>query len=92
MIAIGDSQSDGLNDFVISPMGNGSEPRIQCWPGKRHNRGANIVFCDGHVEHARQKKWLAQTEQARRRWNHDNEPHPEVWDAREPGLLSKYAE
>ncbi len=38
-----------------------------------------MVFCDGHVELARQTNWIGATEQMRKRWNHDNEPHPETW-------------
>jgi hypothetical protein len=38
-----------------------------------------MVFCDGHLENARQTNWMAATETARRRWNNDNEPHPETW-------------
>lgn len=92
MIAVGDSQSDGTNDFTISPIGlSDNSVAEQAWPGKRHRRGANIVFCDGHVEHARQKKWLERTPEARRRWNRDNEPHAEGWHPREV-LWSKYAE
>ncbi|HWW02406.1 MAG TPA: prepilin-type N-terminal cleavage/methylation domain-containing protein [Candidatus Acidoferrum sp.] len=45
----------------------------------RHNRGANIVFCDAHVEFAKLTNWLQKTEQARRRWNNDHEPHAETW-------------
>jgi prepilin-type N-terminal cleavage/methylation domain-containing protein/prepilin-type processing-associated H-X9-DG protein len=45
----------------------------------RHNQGENVVFCDGHVEFARQKVWLEKAERARKRWNNDNEPHPETW-------------
>ena len=91
MITIGDSQSNGINDFDIFPVFLGSYLEIQAWPGKRHNHGANIVFCDGHVEQAHQKKWLERSPVARRRWNKDNEPHPETWDPAEVNLL-KYAE
>jgi len=45
----------------------------------RHNQGANIVFCDGHVEYAKQTEWLRKTDRARQRWNNDHEPHPETW-------------
>ncbi|MBI2948191.1 MAG: hypothetical protein HYY23_11130 [Verrucomicrobia bacterium] len=44
-----------------------------------HSHGANIVFCDGHVEYAKQQKWLRATEAMRRRWNNDHEAHPETW-------------
>ncbi|HVY71418.1 MAG TPA: prepilin-type N-terminal cleavage/methylation domain-containing protein [Verrucomicrobiae bacterium] len=92
MIAIGDSQSDGTNDFSLSTTAlSSSMLGYQAWPGKRHNRGANMVFCDGHVERARQKKWVERSPQARRRWNNDNEPHEETWDNREVNF-EKYAE
>jgi prepilin-type processing-associated H-X9-DG protein len=43
--------------------------------GHWHNGGANMLFCDGHVEFARQKRWTAATDDARRQWNYDNQPH-----------------
>ncbi len=45
----------------------------------RHNRGENMVFCDGHVEYARHTVWLRKTEGARQRWNNEHQPHPETW-------------
>jgi prepilin-type N-terminal cleavage/methylation domain-containing protein len=45
----------------------------------RHNNGENVVFCEGHVEYARHTVWLKKTDPARRRWNNDNQPHPETW-------------
>ncbi len=45
----------------------------------RHNRGENIVFCDGHVEYAKIVLWLQKIDRARQRWNNDNEPHRETW-------------
>ena len=44
-----------------------------------HNRGANMAFCDGHVEYAKQRKWIEESDTARRSWNNDNEPHAETW-------------
>jgi prepilin-type N-terminal cleavage/methylation domain-containing protein/prepilin-type processing-associated H-X9-DG protein len=44
-----------------------------------HNRGANVVFCDEHVEHAKGVKWIEKSDTARKRWNNDNQPHPETW-------------
>jgi len=49
------------------------------WPGTSHSGQANMLFCDGHVESARQTNWLSSSEAARRRWNNDHEPHPETW-------------
>jgi prepilin-type processing-associated H-X9-DG protein len=73
MIAIGDSHSDYYNDHLIF-FGKRS------LPARRHAKGANMVFCDGHVEWARQRDWVAKTPEARRRWNRDHEPHPETWE------------
>jgi prepilin-type processing-associated H-X9-DG protein len=77
MIAIGDSNGDRSSDgeisfrrfqtFVVNP------------PGNRHNNGANIVFCDGHVEWQKQTKWTGLTDAAARRWNNDNQPHSNLW-------------
>jgi prepilin-type N-terminal cleavage/methylation domain-containing protein/prepilin-type processing-associated H-X9-DG protein len=44
-----------------------------------HNRGANFVLCDGHVEYRKLSRWIEATDNARRRWNNDNQPHPETW-------------
>ena len=44
-----------------------------------HNRGANMAICDGHVENAKRKTWVEESESARRRWNNDHQPHPETW-------------
>ena len=72
MIAIGDSHSDFTNDSSISMT-------VSMLPGRRHQKGANIVFCDGHVEWQRQRNWVARTPEARLRWNRDHQPHPETW-------------
>jgi prepilin-type N-terminal cleavage/methylation domain-containing protein/prepilin-type processing-associated H-X9-DG protein len=45
----------------------------------RHDQGANVVFCDDHVEFAKVKLWLQKSANARHRFNNDNEPHPETW-------------
>jgi prepilin-type processing-associated H-X9-DG protein len=78
MILIGDisepnSSGMGSNEFEIS------SPDPIYWPGLAHRRGANMVFCDGHVEFAKQTNWIAAVDSARRRWNNDNEPHPQTW-------------
>jgi prepilin-type processing-associated H-X9-DG protein len=44
-----------------------------------HNQGANAVFCDGHVEFGKVSNWLKADDAHRRRWNNDNQPHPETW-------------
>ena len=45
----------------------------------RHNRGANAVFCDAHVEYGKLTAWMNKTDQARQRWNNDHQSHPETW-------------
>ena len=55
MIAIADNSCDTSWDYNIGPHDNGSPSRTE-YPGKIHNGGANVLFCDGHVE------WYAQKE------------------------------
>jgi prepilin-type processing-associated H-X9-DG protein len=86
MIALGDSGTDsawdmGLNPNVLSPSASADDLTTgNSWlPSRRHANGANVVFCDAHVEHAKQERWIEKTDHARRRWNNDHEPHPETW-------------
>jgi prepilin-type processing-associated H-X9-DG protein/prepilin-type N-terminal cleavage/methylation domain-containing protein len=81
MIAIGDSNGDNVADAEIEFRKPPGLALPLAPPGKRHRSGANIVFCDGHVEWAGQRKWLDRTDEAARRWNNDNQSHPEVWRA-----------
>jgi prepilin-type N-terminal cleavage/methylation domain-containing protein/prepilin-type processing-associated H-X9-DG protein len=75
MIMIGDYPAKKDQDGDITPKMVDPDD----WPDKRHSGGANVVFCDGHVEYAKQQKWLEPTDTARRRWNNDHLPHPETW-------------
>ncbi len=45
----------------------------------RHSFGANVVFCDDHVEYAKEVIWVRKTDAARKRFNNDNLAHPESW-------------
>jgi prepilin-type processing-associated H-X9-DG protein len=56
-----------------------SSPMPFYWPARVHAGGANMVFCDSHVEAARQTNWLRRAETSMKRWNNDNAPHPEAW-------------
>lgn len=47
--------------------------------GTIHSGGANIAFCDAHVEFGKPAEWMKKTDTARRRCNNDHEPHPETW-------------
>jgi prepilin-type processing-associated H-X9-DG protein len=82
MIAITDSDGDGMDDFLTSPLlvidarGTGRE-----MPGDVHRRGANVLFCDAHVQWHRQKDLLVTYEAnypeempIRRMWKSDHMP------------------
>lgn len=45
----------------------------------RHNKRANMLLLDGHVEVGTLRDWLLPSAETRRLWNHDNQPHPEDW-------------
>ncbi|MEK7676469.1 MAG: type II secretion system protein [Verrucomicrobiota bacterium] len=47
--------------------------------GNWHNDSANIVFCDGHTESAKQSVWIQASPERRRLWNNDHQPHEETW-------------
>jgi prepilin-type processing-associated H-X9-DG protein/prepilin-type N-terminal cleavage/methylation domain-containing protein len=89
MIAISDSTTDRSWDWNIDPL------QFDQWPGRIHGgrgkplppnvpdpvRGANVLFCDGHVEWHTQKELttirLSSTNQPTpmaSRWNNDNKP------------------
>ena len=66
MVAIGDS---------------GANPILNIFSGlyPPHQGSANNAFCDGHVEGAKTNRVYGKTAEARRRWNRDDQPHPETW-------------
>jgi len=82
MIAVADSTVDGGADFRIFPTNSGypllPAPPV---PGTIHRGGANILFCDGHVQWYLQKEVvlpsdsLASERVIRRMWNNDHEAH-----------------
>ena len=67
------------NMFWTSGYFDVCSPNRAYWPGDSHSGKANMLFCDSHVESARQTNWVSASEAARRRWNNDHEPHPETW-------------
>lgn len=86
MIAVADSNGDGNWDSFIAPSDN---PKHH--PGKVHNGGANVLFCDGHVQWYLQKDLIltpppdlpprSMEEQGRwnqiaRMWNNHNKAWP----------------
>lgn len=73
----GDTDADIFFGFTFSP--NVSGLYSPALPAKRHNQGANLVFCDTHVEYSKYDKLVEAADKPRRRWNNDNEPHREAW-------------
>jgi prepilin-type N-terminal cleavage/methylation domain-containing protein/prepilin-type processing-associated H-X9-DG protein len=80
MIAIADGKADGNWDSAIDPE-NWQEHE---WPSARHDGGAQVLFCDGHVIHENQLKLVEPTHWARRRWNNDYQPHEDCWQDENP--------
>jgi prepilin-type N-terminal cleavage/methylation domain-containing protein/prepilin-type processing-associated H-X9-DG protein len=80
MIAVGDSYgakeyggTDYYSSFKNSPWSSAAP--------FRHGHHLNMVFCDGHVETRKAFQWFERSDAARRIWNFDNQPHPEIWEA-----------
>jgi prepilin-type processing-associated H-X9-DG protein len=84
MIALGDSNGNGVRDGDIAfhRLAMSGGPQTLWPPGALHMAGANIVFCDGHVEWALQSEWTRLADDVARRWNNDNKPHRALWVSR----------
>jgi prepilin-type N-terminal cleavage/methylation domain-containing protein/prepilin-type processing-associated H-X9-DG protein len=90
MIAIGDSPAFIRPSLAQLPTLTPADPVYIAFPyvfaaygyhgvGNWHNGGANLLFCDGHVEYAKQAVWMKESAERRRLWNSDHEPHEESW-------------
>jgi prepilin-type N-terminal cleavage/methylation domain-containing protein/prepilin-type processing-associated H-X9-DG protein len=77
MIAITCKQTPGGWERIVSPVTGFTFFGYE--PSSSHNRRANVLFCDSHVEALTKTNLIAPTEMARRRWNRDNQGHPESW-------------
>ena len=75
MIAIGDYPELPYQDGDITGALDEPDDLLD----NRHDNGANVVFCDGHVEFGKQTNWMRAIDVARQRWNNDHLPHPETW-------------
>jgi hypothetical protein len=78
MVAICDYKTNAFDlddDGDDFPMGN-----ILSQLTSFHNKGANAVFCEGHVEYGKQRAWTKPTAEARQRWNSDHQPHRSTWN------------
>jgi prepilin-type processing-associated H-X9-DG protein len=83
MIAFGDGYTGAIDfspfDFDPTQWKDAFRVPVSLLPSPRHLGGANILFCDGHVESQKQARWIEATDTARARWNNDHEPHRETW-------------
>ena len=73
MVALADSDANGRWDFAVVPF------RPDIAPGTVHNGGANVLFCDGHVQWYLQKDLVyhggandPRSQQVQRMWNRDH--------------------
>jgi len=77
MIAVTDSSVEDTNGgfyLLYAPEFSGTNVLRTA-----HGSGYNIGFCDGHTAFTKTADFLAPNTAARRRWNNDNQPHPETW-------------
>ena len=80
MIAFGDSSEVGVGGVIIPTFGVLLGETFESWgPSTRHNGGANMLFCDGHVEYGKLASWVEHRDDVLRRWNRDNQPHRRFW-------------
>jgi len=78
MIAIGDLPEPGLRDPNDGDITGAFDDPFD-YVAARHSKGANVVFCDAHVEFGKQTNWMKAATSPRLRWNNDHRPHPETW-------------
>jgi prepilin-type N-terminal cleavage/methylation domain-containing protein/prepilin-type processing-associated H-X9-DG protein len=80
MVEIGDLQlPNSVWCNIISPWHKQPLGSVNCVVPARHSGGANIAFCDAHVQWQKQSRWIDENISARSRWNNDHQPHPETW-------------
>ncbi len=83
MIAFGDGTDSRGWGFSFDPTFGwdfgGTMGIVTLGPSRRHRGGANILFCDSHVEYGKYPKWVAHRDDVMSRWNRDHQPHPEFW-------------
>jgi len=90
MITMGDSPTFIDVIFGVQPQTNIPSQIYLAFPyvvsqfncpgvGNWHDNNAIFLFDDEHVQLAPQSYWIAATDQSRRLWNSDNQPHEEWW-------------
>jgi hypothetical protein len=90
MITIGDSPTFMVVTFGSQPQANIPNQIYIAFPyavtpfnypgvGNWHESNASLLFDDEHVQIKPQSHWIAATDESRRLWNSDNQPHEEWW-------------
>jgi prepilin-type N-terminal cleavage/methylation domain-containing protein/prepilin-type processing-associated H-X9-DG protein len=80
MLALGDLElPNNVFRFVISPWHKLPLGSLYSVIPDRHAGGVNMAFVDSHIEWENRERWIAETDAARLRWNHDHLPHRETW-------------
>jgi len=83
MIAYGDGPESRDLCFTLFDPTFGWEDAggfVSWGPSRRHNRGANVLFCDGHIEYGKYRKWVEHRDDVMSRWNRDHQSHREFWN------------
>jgi prepilin-type N-terminal cleavage/methylation domain-containing protein/prepilin-type processing-associated H-X9-DG protein len=91
MIAFGDANlvsgtRNGSGDEFLVPYRLGGK-NYHTSEKFRHQDRFNLLFCDGHIEAIKSRNMYEPSESFRRRWNYDNDPHPEQWDKKNDGMF-----
>lgn len=68
----------GDSSRMLSVTPNSKITPVENVKTSRHGDNSIMAFVDGHVESRHWRYWRQRTLEARRRWSHDNEPHPEM--------------
>jgi prepilin-type N-terminal cleavage/methylation domain-containing protein/prepilin-type processing-associated H-X9-DG protein len=92
MIALGDAnlwagvRSDGttylFGDESLVPYRISLSQQGHELEKRRHGGTFNMFLCDGHVEAIKWRRIYEPSDINRKRWNNDNQPHPESWEKR----------
>jgi prepilin-type N-terminal cleavage/methylation domain-containing protein/prepilin-type processing-associated H-X9-DG protein len=73
MMMLADSKPDASWDANMDPV------QPDQWPSNRHQGRTDIMFADGHADSALRKNVIDPNNDTwRRRWNNDNQPHPNI--------------
>jgi prepilin-type N-terminal cleavage/methylation domain-containing protein/prepilin-type processing-associated H-X9-DG protein len=81
MMMLGDSKPGGStpNSKVGDWDANMDPTEEGQWPSNRHEGRTDVMFADGHADSARRRDVIDPKNVTwRKRWNNDNQPHPEL--------------